>query len=93
MCRNAINFLYNPGRVTLWCLEVVLVVYARVLNAMQNEYITVKVLMSSAFIREQSFNMPGGNPWNVIGVEGFFYFQGGVLFYFEGGWTFFPVMF
>ncbi len=28
MCRNSNNFLYNPGHVTLWCLEVVLVVYA-----------------------------------------------------------------
>ncbi len=30
MCRNSINFLDNPGHVTLWWLEVVLVVYARV---------------------------------------------------------------
>ncbi len=29
MGRNAINFLYNPSHMTLWCLEVVLVVYAR----------------------------------------------------------------
>ncbi len=29
MPTNTINFLYNPGHVTLWCLEVVLVVYAR----------------------------------------------------------------
>ncbi len=28
MRRNVINFLYNPGHVTLWCLEVVPVVYA-----------------------------------------------------------------
>ncbi len=28
--RNAINFLYNPGHMTLWCLEVVQVIYARV---------------------------------------------------------------
>ncbi len=31
MRKNAINFLYNPGHVTLWCLEVVPVVYARVI--------------------------------------------------------------
>ncbi len=31
MCRNAINFLYNIDHVTLWCLEVLPVVYARVL--------------------------------------------------------------
>ncbi len=30
MCRDPINFLYNPGHMTLWCLEVVPVVYARV---------------------------------------------------------------
>ncbi len=28
--RNNINFLCNPGHVTLWCMEVVPVVYARV---------------------------------------------------------------
>ncbi len=28
MCRNTINLLYNPGHVTRWCLEVVLVVFA-----------------------------------------------------------------
>ncbi len=31
MHRNAINFLYNPGHMTFWCLEVVQVVYARVI--------------------------------------------------------------
>ncbi len=30
MHRNAINFLYNPCHITLWCLEVVPLVYARV---------------------------------------------------------------
>ncbi len=25
MCRNSINFLYNPGDVTFWCVEVGLV--------------------------------------------------------------------
>ncbi len=30
MCRNSINFLYNPVHMTLSCLEVVLVVYVRV---------------------------------------------------------------
>ncbi len=30
--RNSINFLYNPGHVTLCCLEVVPVVYARVIS-------------------------------------------------------------
>ncbi len=30
MCRNSTNLLYNPGHMTIWCLEVVLVVYARV---------------------------------------------------------------
>ncbi len=30
MHRNSINFLYNPGHVTLLCLEVVPVLYARV---------------------------------------------------------------
>ncbi len=34
MRRNAINFLHNPGHMTLWCLEVVLVVYARVAEKM-----------------------------------------------------------
>ncbi len=33
---NAINFLYNPGHVTLWCLEVVPVVYARVLRSFKS---------------------------------------------------------
>ncbi len=28
MHRNYINYLYGPGHVTLWCLELVLVVYA-----------------------------------------------------------------
>ncbi len=28
ICRNAINVLYIPGHVTLWCLEVVPMVYA-----------------------------------------------------------------
>ncbi len=32
MCRNSINFLYNPGHVTLWYLEVVSVIYARVIQ-------------------------------------------------------------
>ncbi len=32
MCRNAIIFLYDPGHMTNWCLEVVPVVYARVTN-------------------------------------------------------------
>ncbi len=32
MCMNAINFLYNSGHVILWCLEVVPVVYTRVVN-------------------------------------------------------------
>ncbi len=32
MCRNAINFLYNPGHTTLWCLKVVPVFYARVVR-------------------------------------------------------------
>ncbi len=30
MRRHSINFLYNPGHMTIWCLEVVLVVYAGV---------------------------------------------------------------
>ncbi len=30
MCRNTINFLCSPGNMTLWCVEVVPVVYARV---------------------------------------------------------------
>ncbi len=30
MRRNAINVRYNPGHVTLWCIEVVPVVYAKV---------------------------------------------------------------
>ncbi len=30
MHRNSINFPYNPGHMTFWCLEVVLVVYAKV---------------------------------------------------------------
>ncbi len=29
MCRNPINFLYNPGYVTLWCVEVGPVANAR----------------------------------------------------------------
>ncbi len=29
MHRNPINFLYNPGHVTLWCVEVGLVANAR----------------------------------------------------------------
>ncbi len=29
MCRNHINFLYNPGHVTIWCVKVGLVANAR----------------------------------------------------------------
>ncbi len=32
VCRNAINFQYNHGHVTLWCLEVVPLVYVRMIN-------------------------------------------------------------
>ncbi len=32
MCRNAINFLYNSGHITLSCLQVVLVTYVRVIE-------------------------------------------------------------
>ncbi len=33
---NAINFLYNPGHLTHWCLEVVPVVYAWVVTTIAN---------------------------------------------------------
>ncbi len=35
MRRNSINFLYNPGHMTLWCFEVVPVFYARVASVLQ----------------------------------------------------------
>ncbi len=34
MCRNAINFPYNPGHVTLWSLEVVPVLYAKLFRTL-----------------------------------------------------------
>ncbi len=34
MCRNSINILYNPGHVTLWCLEVVPLEYSRIVYSL-----------------------------------------------------------
>ncbi len=42
MCRNPINFIiYNPGHVTLWCVEVVLVANAREGSTQEHDWARV----------------------------------------------------
>ncbi len=63
MCRNFINFLYNPGHVTLWCLEVVLVVYARVYTIL----IFVQGLFLCSMCSQEKFGI-----WVMLKVLWFF---------------------
>ncbi len=37
MCRNSINFLYNSGQVTLWCVEVGPVANARECSTQEHD--------------------------------------------------------
>ncbi len=68
MCRHSINFLYNSCHVTLWCLEVVPVVYARVIitdmwkvNACKPHYLTGQwlVFVLYALSSHKDIDIPG----------------------------------
>ncbi len=43
MRRNSIDFLYNPGHVTLWCLEVVPVANAREGSTQEHDWARVDI--------------------------------------------------
>ncbi len=61
MSRNSINFLYNLEHMTLWCLEVVAVVYARV-------YFSFPIIVCHLYLQEmrhRDFDHPNliRHPW------------------------------
>ncbi len=83
ICRDSINFLYNPDHMTLWCLEVVPVFYAGVRYWYHNnfyhfitdltylEFITTKINWFKCWLwnTEQGLPRPLYEPVNATTVD------------------------